>query len=310
MKLDVVEARRDFGDLLLLTLRHPRRPMLPAATAGAHVDFHLPDGRIRQYSLFGDPADRSVYRIAVKRQLSGRGGSDWLHDNLRPGATAMVSAPRNHFELSDDAERYLLLAGGIGITPLVAMARSLAASGKTFRLHVFARNRATAPLLPEAEAATGAERLACHFDDEPDTRVRLEDLLVRPERGTKIYCCGPSGFMDAVRNAAIDWPEEAVRFEAFQPLLDESFVPEPFEIAIPSTGATIHVPAERSALDLLRAHGLDLPSSCEIGVCGSCECGFLDGEPLHRDVVLSPRARQTRFIPCVSRARGMIRLEL
>lgn len=310
MRLDVADARQERGDVLLVTLKHPRRPFLPQATAGAHVDVRLPDGRVRQYSLYGDPDDRSAYRIAVKREVPGRGGSEWLHGNLRPGSSVMVSAPRNHFELSHDAERYLLLAGGIGITPLLAMARFLASTAKPFRLHVFARSRKIAPLLAEAEAATGSERLACHFDDEPDSRIQLDTLLGSPDSGTQVYCCGPAGFMDAVRQASTGWPEDAVRFEAFQPLFDASFVPEPFEIVLASTGATIPVPAERSALDLLREAGIELPSSCEIGVCGSCECGILGGEPLHRDVVVSPRARRNSFIPCVSRAKGTIRLDL
>jgi ferredoxin-NADP reductase len=310
MKLDIVEAKPDAGDVLLVTLKHPRRPLLPAATAGSHVDLHLPDGRVRHYSLFSDPADRSVYRIAVKRETAGRGGSAWLHGNLKPGGTIMVSSPRNHFDLSGDADEYLLLAGGIGITPLLAMGQALAATGKRFHLHVFARSRAAAPLLEEAAEAVGPDRLSYHFDDEPDTRVTLDSLLSRPAPGMLAYCCGPAGFMDAVRQASLGWDDEAVRYEAFQPLIDESFIPEPFEIVLASTGATISVPAERTALDLLRETGIELPSSCEIGVCGSCECRILDGEPIHRDVVLSPLARRDRFIPCVSRAKGVIRLDL
>ncbi|GJD50583.1 Phthalate dioxygenase reductase [Methylobacterium crusticola] len=309
MKLEVAQVRPEAGDVLLVALRHPRRPLLPAATAGAHVDVHLPDGRVRQYSLLGDPADRRTYRIAVKREAGGRGGSRWLHDNLAAGATLMVSAPRNHFELSAAAGRCLLLAGGIGITPLLAMAHALAAAGRDFRLHVFARGRAGAPLLGEAEAF-GPDRVVAHFDDPPGTRLALEALLREPEPGTEIYCCGPAGFMDAVREAASGWPDEAVRFEAFQPLHADGFVPEPFDIVLRSTGATLRVPAGRAAIDLLREAGIDVPSSCEIGVCGACVCGYLAGSPIHRDVVLSPRARRDRFIPCVSRAVGALRLDL
>lgn len=310
MKLDVADARLDSGDVLVATLRHPRRPMLPAATAGAHVDLHLPEGRVRQYSLCGDLADRSVYRVAVKREAAGRGGSAWLHENLRAGGSLMVSAPRNHFELAEDAERYLLLAGGIGVTPLLAMAHALSGAGKPFHLHDFARSRAAAPLLVELASAVPAEAVSLHFDDEPETRLDLASFLAVPRPGTQVYCCGPAGFMEAVRQAAASWPEDAVRFEAFQPLFDEGFAPEPFEIVLRSTGASLLVPAERTALDILREAGIELPSSCEIGVCGSCECGYLEGAPIHRDVVLSPRARRERFIPCVSRAAGVIQLDL
>lgn len=310
MKLDVADLRAESGDVLLATLRHPRRPALPPATAGAHVDIHLPEGRVRQYSLCGDPGDRSVYRVAIKREAAGRGGSRWLHDTLKSGDTLMVSAPRNHFELAEGVERTLLLAGGIGITPLLAMAHALRRGGTPFALHGFARSRATAPLLAEAESAAGPGRVHLHFDDEPETRIDIAAWLSAPEPGTRIYCCGPAGFMDAVRSATAAWPDEAVRFEAFQPLFDEGFVPEPFAIVLGSTGTILQVPAGRSALDVLRESGIELPSSCEIGVCGSCECGFVEGAPLHRDVVLSPRARRDRFIPCVSRAAGTIRLDL
>ncbi|WP_375458935.1 PDR/VanB family oxidoreductase [uncultured Enterovirga sp.] len=310
MKLTVADIRPESGDVLVVDLRHPRRPELPASTPGAHVDIHLPDGRVRQYSLCGDPADRSCYRIAVKREGGGRGGSLWLHENLVPGGTLMVSAPRNHFELSDEADRYLLLAGGIGITPLLAMAHALTRAGKPFHLHDFVRSRANAPMLEEIATAADPACVSYHFDDEPGSRVGFADLLAVPRAGTQVYCCGPAGFMDAVRQAASGWPEEAVRFEAFQPLFDEGFTPEPFEILIRSTGATLPVPTDRSVLDILRSAGIELPSSCEIGVCGSCECGYLDGIPIHRDVVLSPRARRSRLIPCVSRAVGPLQLDL
>lgn len=309
MKLDVAEVRPAGGDILLVTLRHPRRPELPAATAGAHVDVHLPEGQIRHYSLCGDPADRSAYRLAIKREESGRGGSVWLHDHLVTGASLMVSAPRNHFELSDEADRYLLLAGGIGVTPLLAMAHVLARAGLPFRLHDFARTRAVAPLLDEVMKLDPDCR-RCHFDNEPETCIDLTAWLKEPRAGTLIYCCGPAGFMDAVRRATAAWADDTVHFEAFQPLLEKGFVPEPFDIVLRSSGATIPVPAECSALDMLRQIGIDLSSTCLMGVCGSCECGYLDGVPIHRDVVLSPRARRDRFIPCVSRATGSIRLDL
>lgn len=309
MKLDVVEVRRDPGDIVVATLRHPRRPLLPAATAGAHVDLHLPDGRVRQYSLCGDPGDRSVYRVAVKQERGGRGGSLWLHENMVAGGTLMVSAPRNHFELSMAAERTILLAGGIGITPLLAMAHALSGEGRRFELHVFARSRTIAPLLGEIGMLDSAA-VHTHFSDESRLRFDLASYLETPVDGAEIYCCGPARFMEAVQLATESWPTDAVHFEAFQPLLDTGFTPEPFDIVLGSTGATISVPAERTALDMLRDIGIELPSSCLLGVCGSCECGYLDGTPIHRDVVLSPRARRDRFIPCVSRAVGPLRLDL
>ena len=310
MTLDVTETMHDPGDILRVTLTHPRRPALPAFTAGAHVDVRLPDGRVRHYSLYGDPEDRSCYRIAVKLERDGRGGSRWLHETLRPGATLLVSAPRNHFELATDATHHILLGGGIGITPILAMAQALTASGASFEVHDFARSRATAPLLAELVAVVDPARLHLHLDDELASRADLAALLSLPREGHRVSCCGPAGFMDAVRAATAAWPQDAVRFEAFKPLSDEGFVPEPFDMILTTSGRRLHVPAERTALDVLREAGIALPSSCEIGVCGSCVCDFEDGEPIHRDVLLSPGDRRHRFVPCVSRAKGSITVSL
>jgi vanillate O-demethylase ferredoxin subunit len=269
---------------------------------------HLPDGRVRQYSLCNDPADSSFYRLAIKREHRGRGGSNWIHENLAAGMEVQVSAPRNHFELSPAADRHLLLAGGIGITPILAMSLSLGAQAKPFAMHYFSRSRALTPLMSDTEQA-GHDRCSFHFDDEPDTRTDLDTLLAVQAPGLHLYCCGPSGFMAAVRQEAGHWPQEALHFEAFQAAPGADFVAEPFAIELRS-GLTVEVPADRSALEALRLAGLDLVSSCETGVCGTCECGYLDGEPIHRDAVLSPEARLSRFMPCVSRATGTLKLDL
>lgn len=310
MKTVVEDVRIDGGDVLVVTFRHPRKPRLPDFTPGAHIDVHLADGRVRQYSLCGDPADPSVYRIAVKLEHEGRGGSTWLHRNLVPGAVVPVAAPRNHFPLRVDGARYILLAGGIGITPLITMAHALGRVGKPYELHYFARSRAAAPLLHEIRDALDPKSVALHLSDEPRTRASLDEILTECAPGTQVYCCGPARFMDGVRKAAGTWPEGTVHFEAFQPLVDDSSVPEPFELMLRSTGAVIPVPADKSALQVLRETGILLQSSCEIGTCGTCECGYLDGTPIHRDVVLSPMQRKDRFMPCVSRASGRIRLDL
>ena len=307
MKLDVVEAARS-DDVLFLTLRHPRRPRLPEPEPGAHVDVHLPDGRVRQYSLCGDPDDPSAYRIAVKREAEGRGGSTWLHDNVKPGDTLMTSAPRNHFELAD-ADRFLLIAGGIGVTPFVPMAQRLSRQRRDFTLHYCAR-AANPPFAPILREACGAGRLTEHFTEAGGPRLDLPSVLAEPSATTHVYCCGPRRLMDAVRDAALHWPQDNIHFEAFEALDDAGFAPEPFEVEIASSGAVLLVPADKSALDIVRAHGVDLPSSCEIGVCGSCECGYRDGEVIHRDVVLSPRKRKERMMLCVSRARGRVVLDL
>ena len=310
MKLRVERAAWTTPDVLHLTLTHPLRPSLPAWTAGAHVDLRLPDGRVRQYSLCGDPADPSRYEIAIKREDAGRGASRWAHTNLgQVGAIAHVSAPRNNFPLDERARRHVLVGGGIGITPFAAMARVLAASGADFVVHACARSAAAAPLLDELASVCG-NRLIQWFSSEG--RRFDPAILGGPDEGTHVYACGPRTLLDAVRDGALasGWPTERVHAEVFQAMLDETFKPEPFDVRIASTGETLHVPADRSILDVLRSSGRAVPSSCELGVCGSCVCGYRDGTVIHRDAVLPLSKRQDRMMPCVSRARVGVTLAL
>lgn len=309
MRMRVEAAEPSTPEVTVFALAHPNRPALPEWTPGAHVDLRLPDGRVRQYSLCGDPADRSRWRVAVKREDAGRGVSRWCHESLRPGSPVLVSAPRNNFPLAPDARRHVLVAGGIGVTPLAAMARHLAATGGDFVLHFAARSAATAPLLPELRALCGP-RLLTWFGDEG--RRFDPAALGPPEEGAHLYACGPERLTDAVREraGALGWPAERVHSEVFQATLDEHFKPEPFDVVLASSGETLRVPADRSALDVLRDHGLSMPSSCENGLCGACVCGYRDGVVIHRDRMLPVTARQDRMTPCVSRARVSVTLEL
>ena len=309
MKLQVAAAVATTSDVLHLTLVHPRRPELPSWTAGAHVDFRLPDGRVRQYSLCGDPAERGRYEIAIKRADAGRGGSTWVHGNLTAGSVADVSAPRNNFPLAPTARCHVLIAGGIGVTPLLAMARTLAAEEADFELHFCARSAADAPLLADVRATCG-DRLQHWFSDEGQ-RFDPTQLHGSPA-DTHVYACGPRRLTEAVQAALGEkrWPLEQVHVEHFTAISDETFKPEPFEARIASTGALLHVPADRSLLDVLRDHGFSQPSSCELGVCGACECGYRDGTVIHRDSVLSVGKRRDRMTPCVSRAQGGVTLNL
>ena len=308
MKLRVDDVQASTPDVSVFTLRHPRRTHLPAFTPGAHVDLRLPDGRIRQYSLCGDPADLTAYRIAIKREDAGRGASLWAHGALAPGAIALVSAPRNNFPLATGASRHVLIAGGIGVTPFLAMVQQLRRDKADYVLHYCARS-SRAPVLAELQAICG-ERLATHFADDPAATRFDPATLGAPGPGTHVYCCGSQRLTDAVRQATAHWPEAQVHFEVFQATLDENFKAEPFDVTLDSTRERLHVPADRSALDVLRAHGLVLPSSCELGVCGACECGYRGGVVIHRDTVLGVGARQDRMMLCVSRARVAVTLDL
>jgi len=309
MKLTVTDVRPEPGDVRVIEFRHPRKPHLPLFEPGSHVDVHLPDKKVRQYSLCGDPTDLTRYTIAVKREIAGRGGSAWIHENVIVGSELPVSAPRNHFPLQDGRGPALLLAGGIGITPLLAMARHLHRQGKPFELHYFTRSRTLAPLLSRIEGELHTKHVALHFDDAPATHQDLAALLSKRPADAQLYYCGPPGFMAAAARAASGWPVGTVHFEAFEPLGNETVPAEPFMIILRS-GAVVPVAADISALAALRAAGVPLASSCENGVCGTCECGYLEGQPIHRDEVLSKDAQSNRFIPCVSRAAGVLKLDL
>lgn len=309
MKLRVAEARLVTVDTLLLRLVHPSRPQLPAWTAGAHVDLLLPDGKVRQYSLCGDPSDRSNFTIAVKREEAGRGGSAWVHETLTEGALVSISAPRNHFALAEGASHHLLVAGGIGVTPILAMARELAAAGAPFRVHYCARNASSAPLLEELSAVC-ADRLDCWFS--ADGR-RFTTAALDPARdGLHLYACGPLGLIEDLTAHALGhgWSPEQIHAEKFQALRNEDFVPEDFDVELASTGQRLHVPASATLLSVLQARGLPVRASCETGICGSCICGYVAGEVIHRDAVLQLAERPHRIVPCVSRAKGILTLAL
>lgn len=307
MKLRVAATRMTTRDVVHLRLVHPSRPVLPEWTAGAHVDLRTPDGKIRQYSLCGNPDDLSAYEIAVKREPFGRGGSRWVHENLHLGATAHVSAPRNNFPLDKHAGMTVLIAGGIGITPFLSMARSLVAQGRDFVLHYCSKSAAEAPLLNEAQAICG-NRLKCWFSREG---TRFDPSAISVERpGTHVYVCGPERLLDAVKTSLPNLSANQFHGEMFTATPDENFRAEPFEATIASTGQQLVVPADRTLLDILRENGFTMASSCELGVCGSCECGYRDGTVIHRDKSLPVSKRQDRLLPCVSRARVSVTLDL
>jgi len=309
MKLTVTAIRKEPGDVLVIDLKHPRKPLLPPFEPGSHVDVHLSDGKVRQYSLCGDPSDLSRYTIAVKFEQTGRGGSSWIHKTVCPGFTLPVSAPRNHFPLGESRGPVLLLAGGIGITPILAMAWALERRGRRYELHYFTRSSALTPLSSVVESVLDPANVRLHFDDEPETRLDLQNLLSTLSSDKQLYYCGPPGFMAAVDRASAHWPAGTVHFEAFQPPEYDAAPPEPFTITL-RDGTSVPVAADTTALAALRGAGVLLMASCENGVCGTCECGMLEGQPIHRDAVLSRQARDSRFIPCVSRARGVLKLDL
>jgi ferredoxin-NADP reductase len=285
-----------------LTLRHPDGGPLPAWTPGAHVDLVLADGLVRQYSLCGDPSDRTVLQVAVLREEAGRGGSRHVHDVLAAGQLVEVDGPRNHFELVE-AKRYLFVAGGIGITPILPMINQVAASGHDWRLVYGGRTRSSMAFRDELERLGQVE---IRPQDECGL-LDLEALLGEPEEGTAVYCCGPEPLLAAVEQRCAVWPKGTLHVERFAPKPDAAQGPRhEFEVELAETGTVLRVPPEKSVLEVVEQAGVSVLSSCQEGTCGTCETVVLDGTPDHRDSVLSAEERETGDVMmiCVSRSRS------
>lgn len=282
---------------------------LPGFSAGAHIDVVLPNGLVRQYSLCNAPSETERYQIAVLREGTGRGGSLAVHDVLTEGSTLRISAPKNHFPLDADAPHHLLLGGGIGITPLLAMAEHLFRQGKSFELHHCTRSRERTPFVNRLSASRFAPRVHHHFDDGLATqKLDIAATLQHVPTGTHLYVCGPQGFMDAVLSAGRtqDWPEVRLHREYFAAAPVDHSNDSGFELELASSGRVITVRADQSALTAMRDAGLDIPMSCEQGVCGTCLTRVKAGKPDHRDQYLTDeeRASNDQFLPCCSRAQS------
>ena len=280
---------------------------LPPFDAGAHLDLVIAPEYQRQYSLAGDPADRSKYVLGVLREPAGRGGSALMHRAFRPGRRVFVTPPRNHFPLHEDAASVLLFAGGIGVTPMIAMAHRLHAIGTPFAFHYSAASRTSAGFLADIAQAAWRERVAFHFKDE-GRRADLTQLVPAYAAGMHLYTCGAPRFMDGVFEAAAarGWPDEALHREYFSVPEDAAWVDHPFVLRLARSGRTIDVPAGRSATDRLAELGIRIDTKCSDGLCGVCATRYdaaASGAVEHRDVVLSRREREHKVILCCSRTR-------
>jgi len=282
---------------------------LPAFDAGAHIDVLVPNGCLRQYSLCNSPRERHRYVIGVLREQASRGGSKGMHEAVQEGDTLQISEPKNHFPLIELAPRSLLLAGGIGVTPILAMAERLHQLGRDFSFHFATRSAARTPYLDRIRQSGFADKVLVHHDDGPaEQRLDLVRVLRQRTDGVQLYVCGPKGFLDAVRATAADagWPAAAVHFEYFAGANTHSSDDRHFEVELKSTGAVIRVEAAQTIVQALSAHGVILPVSCEQGVCGTCLTRVLNGEIEHKDLFLTPeeQARQDQMLPCCSRAKS------
>lgn len=300
----VRKAHQQGAGVLVLDLCSSAGEPLPTFEAGAHVDVHLPGGLVRQYSLCGDPADQDRYRLGVLKDPASRGGSDAVHATLREGTAVTISAPRNLFPLASSAQRSLLIGGGIGITPMIAMAYALHARNAEFELHYCGRSRSHAAFLEELAAAPFAHRVTPHFDDEPASKLDLAAVLGTAANDGHVYTCGPSGFMEWVIDGAraVGYPEHQVHREYFQVEVDSSG--EAFEVHAARSGITVQVNAGQSIVQALANVGIEVDVSCEQGVCGTCLCDVLEGQPDHRDVYLTDDEREAndQMLLCCSRS--------
>lgn len=300
-----IERAEDIAEgIRLFELRHPEGNDLSEFTPGAHVSVRVPNGLIRKYSLCNDPDERERYCIAVKRETHENSGSTNLIDNTKPGDMLPVSAPRNNFELSKSPAGYTFIAGGIGITPIMAMIRHLSnAGGPTFKLYYCTRSPQATAFRDELTAPPLKAKTVIHHDNgDPAQCLDLWPILERPKG--HVYCCGPRPMMQAVRDMTGHWSPSAVHFEAFTEVPKEAPNDKPFRVRLAQSGDVIDVPVGTTILEALRVHGLDVPSSCESGTCGTCRTTLIAGEADHRDLVLSESEQANNIMVCVSRARS------
>ncbi|HEY9096448.1 MAG TPA: PDR/VanB family oxidoreductase [Hydrogenophaga sp.] len=303
----VARKASESADICRLELVHPANGRLPAFTAGAHIDVQVPGGPRRQYSLCNDPQETHRYVIGVLRSPTSRGGSLAMHTRVREGDLITISPPRNHFPLLPAAHT-LLVAGGIGITPMLSMAAHLAAVGSGFSLHYCATSNRRMAFLDTLGAKGIKEHVSLHPDDgAPDERLPVATALAPPQADARLYVCGPHGFMQWITDSAskLGWAPDRIHTEAFSPTQEALATDsKPFEVVLKTTGQVLTVPPGRSVASVLTEAGVNLTLSCEAGICGTCVTRVLEGTPDHRDQYLTEeeQARNDQFTPCCSRA--------
>jgi vanillate monooxygenase ferredoxin subunit len=311
----VVSKTKEAEDIVSFELASVCGGPLPAFSAGSHIDVHVDDGVIRQYSLCNDPEETHRYLIAVLRDPKSRGGSVAMHDRAHEGDVIRISEPKNHFPLVH-AKRTLLFAGGIGVTPILCMAERLANIGAEFEMYYCARSRDRTAFFDRISTSSFVQRAHFHFDDGPaEMKLDLPTLLATPDDGTHLYVCGPGGFIEYVTATAKQngWASGNVHLEYFGAQQQETSANGEFSIRIASSGKCYTVPPDKTVVRVLEENGIDVPISCEQGVCGTCITRVLDGTPDHRDVYFTDeeRAKNDQFTPCCSRAKsGMLVLDL
>lgn len=305
LELTVHRVWQDGEGVCLFDLRLANQAVLPSFTAGAHIDLYMPDDMVRQYSLCNHPNECHRYVIAVAKAEESKGGSLWLHEHLHEGDVINVSPPRNHFGLDDSATHSVLVAGGIGITPILTMATWLEAQGKTWELHFSARSQQHAPLLSQIVALQASMKFGrVHLYYSRETQVSRLDLalmVAKAPRNAHFYCCGPSRLLDAYSNELAHLPESRVHLERFHS--DQTAATQGgFTVVLARSGKELEVQEGQTVLEVLKKNAINIRYACAEGVCGSCEVTVLEGQPDHRDMVLSDaeKSENTCMMVCCS----------
>jgi len=304
----VTALRNEASDIKLYELSPLDGPSLPGFAPGSHIDVHVKPGVVRQYSLCSDPADTGRYWIAVKRELQSRGGSIAIHDEISLGHVLTISAPRNNFSLVAGTHRSLLVAGGIGITPMIAMVHELLDKQAPFELHYFVRSSDSVAFRSFLASDAVAPFVSVHTGLSPEgTREALAVILRSNSEDAHLYMCGPRPFMTMVQTISSEaWPAAAIHLENFS--ADETLLSaaqNAFEVKLASSGEIFQIPVGESIVSVLARHGIELDVSCEQGICGTCLTGVLSGEPEHRDDFLTDAEKEAgdQMMVCVSRAK-------
>ncbi|MCL4110479.1 UNVERIFIED_CONTAM: hypothetical protein GTU68_022361 [Idotea baltica] len=304
LDMKVVAREMVATDIVALTLQSADGNPLPKQEAGAHIDIHIRDGLVRQYSLTGKMAD--TYQIAVQKEPESRGGSVAMHKRFEVGSTMKISPPRNHFPLDLSVGHSILFGGGIGMTPILAMAWELHQQGKSFECHLSARSQDRLPFGESLSTLPFSDKVSIYLNDQSQKSVDVESVVRSAASNSHIYVCGPVGYMEYVPNAATaaGCSDEYIHMEHFGAEIDVEG--DPFELVAEKSGFTIQVAPDETILSALKRKGITVPTSCENGVCGSCIVPVLDGKPCHRDLVQTDleKASGASIAVCCSRSKS------
>lgn len=301
-----IAAREVIADnVVLLDLVDPTGAELPAWEAGAHIDLVLDSDTVRQYSLCSSPNDRARYQVAVLREENGRGGSKRIFDELKAGDEIVIRGPRNHFPLVH-ANHYIFVAGGIGVTPLLPMIEAADAQGADWKLYYGGHTRSAMAFRDELAKYGDKVQLVVRDEVEKSLRLQLPEILEHPKGGCLVYCCGPEGLIDAVEAQCEHWAKGTYHSERFASKEIDTSGDHAFDVVLQRSGLELHVPADRSIVEVVQDAGVTVLTSCKDGVCGTCETFVLEGEIEHRDSVFNAEERETAdsMMICVSRCKG------